>query len=209
MSTSRIEAFSDGVFAIAATLLVLELKVPHVEPGELGGTLLSNWPSYATYVVSFLVIGIIWVNHHAVLERIRKVDRPLLFLNLVFLMAVAVIPFPTALLADYLKAGHDEHLAAAVYGGSMTLMGVTFGSIWAYAVLSGDLLHEGIDPARARRSLWIFAAGNPLYVLAIGASLLSAELALAIYALLALFYMFDVLPELTQQEDVEEGAREP
>ena len=209
MSTSRIEAFSDGVFAIAATLLVLELKVPLVEPGELGGTLLGNWPSYATYVVSFLVIGIIWVNHHAVLERIRKVDRPLLFLNLVFLMAVAVIPFPTALLADYLKAGHDEHLAAAVYGGSMTLMGVTFGSIWAYAVLSGDLLHEGIDPARARRSLWIFAAGNPLYVLAIGASLLSAKLALAIYALLALFYMFDVLPELTQQEDVQEGAREP
>jgi uncharacterized membrane protein len=208
VSTSRIEAFSDGVFAIAATLLVLELKVPHVEPGELGGTLLGNWPSYATYVVSFLGIGIIWVNHHAVLERIRKVDRPLLFLNLVFLMAVAVIPFPTALLADYLKAGHDEHLAAAVYGGSMTLMGVTFGSIWAYAVLSGDLLHEGIDPARARRSLWIFAAGNPLYVLAIGASLLSAKLALAIYALLALFYMFDVLPELTQQEDVEEGARE-
>jgi uncharacterized membrane protein len=208
VSTSRIEAFSDGVFAIAATLLVLELKVPHVEPGELGGTLLGNWPSYATYVVSFLVIGIIWVNHHAVLERIRKVDRPLLFLNLVFLMAVAVIPFPTALLADYLKAGHDEHLAAAVYGGSMTLMGVTFGSIWAYAVLSGDLLHEGIDPARARRSLWIFAAGNPLYVLAIGASLLSAKLALAIYALLALFYMFDVLPELTQQEDVEERARE-
>jgi uncharacterized membrane protein len=209
VSTSRIEAFSDGVFAIAPTLLVLELKVPHVEPGELGGTLLGNWPSYATYVVSFLVIGIIWVNHHAVLERIRKVDRPLLFLNLVFLMAVAVIPFPTALLADYLKAGHDEHLAAAVYGGSMTLMGVTFGSIWAYAVLSGDLLHEGIDPARARRSLWIFAAGNPLYVLAIGASLLSAKLALAIYALLALFYMFDVLPELTQQEDVQEGAREP
>ena len=209
MSTSRIEAFSDGVFAIAATLLVLELKVPHVEPGELGGTLLGNWPSYATYVVSFLVIGIIWVNHHAVLERIRKVDRPLLFLNLVFLMAVAVIPFPTALLAEYLKAGHDEHLAAAVYGGSMTLMGVTFGSIWAYAVLGGDLLHEGIDPARARRSLWIFAAGNPLYVLAIGASLLSAKLALAIYALLALFYMFDVLPELTQQEDVEEGARGP
>jgi uncharacterized membrane protein len=208
VSTSRIEAFSDGVFAIAATLLVLELKVPHVEPGELGGTLLGNWPSYATYVVSFLVIGIIWVNHHAVLERIRKVDRPLLFLNLVFLMAVAVIPFPTALLADYLKAGHDEHLAAAVYGGSMTLMGVTFGSIWAYAVLSGDLLHEGIDPARARRSLWIFAAGNPLYMLAIGASLLSAKLALAIYALLALFYMFDVLPELTQQEAVEEGARE-
>jgi TMEM175 potassium channel family protein len=208
MSTSRTEAFSDGVFAIAATLLVLELKVPQVEPGGLADALLGNWPSYATYVVSFLVIGIIWVNHHAVMERTRKVNRPLLFLNLMFLMAVALIPFPTALLADYLQAGHDERLAAAVYGGSMTLMGVTFGSIWAYVVLSGgDLLHTGVDPVRARRSLWVFAAGNPLYVLAIGASLLSATLALAIYALLALFYLFDVLPPLTQQGDMEEGAR--
>ena len=207
MSTSRTEAFSDGVFAIAATLLVLELKVPQVEPGGLADALLENWPSYATYVVSFLVIGIIWVNHHAVMERIRKVDRPLLFLNLVFLMAVAVIPFPTALLADYLQAGHDERLAAAVYGGSMTLMGVTFGSIWAYAVLRGDLLHKGVDPVRARRSLWIFAVGNPLYVLAIGASLLSATLALAIYALLAFFYLFDVLPPL-KRADMEEGAPE-
>jgi TMEM175 potassium channel family protein len=207
VSTSRTEAFSDGVFAIAATLLVLELKVPQVEPGELADALLGNWPSYATYVVSFLVIGIIWVNHHAVMERISKVDRPLLFLNLVFLMAIALIPFPTALLADYLQASHDEHLAAAVYGGSMALMGVTFGSIWAYAVLSEDLLHEGVDPVLARRSLWIFAAGNPLYVLAIGVSLLSATLALTIYALLALFYMFDVLPPL-KQGDMEEGVRE-
>jgi uncharacterized membrane protein len=207
VGTSRTEAFSDGVFAISATLLVLELKVPQVEPGGLADALLDNWPSYATYVVSFLTIGIIWVNHHAVMERIRKVDRPLLFMNLVFLMAVAVLPFPTALLADYLQAGHDERLAAAVYGGSMTLMGVTFGTIWAYAVLSGDLLHEGIDPTRARRSLWIFAAGNPLYVLATGASLLSATLALTIYALLALFYLFDVLPPL-KQGDMEEGARE-
>ena len=202
MSTSRTETFSDGVFAIAATLLVLELKVPEVEPGGLADALLDNWPSYATYVVSFLVIGIIWVNHHAVMERIRKVNRPLLFLNLVFLMAVALIPFPTALLADYLQAGHDERLAAVVYGGSMTLMGVTFGSMWAYAVLSADLLHEGVDPVRARRSLWIFTAGNPLYVLAIGASLLSATLALAIYALLALFYMFEVLPPLEQQGEL-------
>jgi TMEM175 potassium channel family protein len=209
MSTGRTEAFSDGVFAIAATLLVLELKVPQVGPGGLADALLGNWPSYATYVVSFLVIGIIWVNHHAVMERIRKVNRPLLFLNLMFLMAVALIPFPTALLADYLQAGHDERLAAAVYGGSMTLMGLTFGSIWAYVVLSGDdLLHKGVDPVRARRSLWLFAAGNPLYVLAIGASVLSATLALAIYALLAFFYLFEVLPPLTQQGDMEEGARE-
>ena len=207
MSTSRTEAFSDGIFAIAATLLVLELKVPQVEPGGLADALLESWPSYATYVVSFLTIGIIWVNHHAVLDRIREVNRPLLFMNLMFLMAVAAIPFPTALLGDYLQAGHDERLAAAVYGGTMSLMGVTFGAIWAYAVLSDDLLHARVDRTRARRSLWIFAAGTPLYVLAIGASLLSATLALVIYAVLALFYLFDVLPPL-KQADKEKGATE-
>ncbi len=102
MSTSRTEAFSDGIFAIAATLLVLELKVPQVEPGGLADALLESWPSYATYVVSFLTIGIIWVNHHAVLDRIREVNRPLLFMNLMFLMVVADNLFPTALLGDYL-----------------------------------------------------------------------------------------------------------
>lgn len=206
MSTSRTEAFSDGIFAIAATLLVLELKVPQVEPGGLADALLESWPSYATYVVSFLTIGIIWVNHHAVLDRIREVNRLLLFMNLMFLMAVAAIPFPTALLGDYLQAGHDERLAAAVYGGTMSLMGVTFGAIWAYAVLSDDLLHARVDRTRARRSLWIFAAGTPLYVLAIGASLLSATLALVIYALLALFYLFDVLPPLKQADKEKEAT---
>jgi uncharacterized membrane protein len=206
VSTSRTEAFSDGIFAIAATLLVLELKVPQVEPGGLADALLESWPSYATYVVSFLTIGIIWVNHHAVLDRIREVNRPLLFMNLMFLMAVAAIPFPTALLGDYLQAGHDERLAAAVYGGTMSLMGVTFGAIWAYAVLSDDLLHARVDRTRARRSLWIFAAGTPLYVLAIGASLLSATLALVIYALLALFYLFDVLPPLKQADKEKEAT---
>ena len=208
MNTSRTEAFSDGVFAIAATLLVQETQGPGCRAGRsLGCALIESWPSYATYVVSFLTIGIIWVNHHAVLDRIRNVNRPLLFMNLVFLMAVAAIPFPTALLADYLQAGHDESLAAAVYGGTMAVMGVTFGAIWAYAVLSEDLLHEGVDPERARRSLWIFAAGSPLYVLAIGVSLLSATLALAMYALLALFYLFDALPPL-KQGDEEKGVGE-
>jgi uncharacterized membrane protein len=178
-----LEAFSDGVLAIAATLLVLELHVPAAGHEPLGSALLTQWPAYAAYVVSFMTIGIIWVNHHAVLERIRVVNRPFLFLNLLFLMAVAVIPFPTALLADYLREGHDERLAAAVYGGTMTVMGVSFGVTWAYAVIGG-LLRENVDPDLARRSLWTFALGNPLYLLAIGVSLLSAGLALAIYAAL-------------------------
>ncbi len=150
LNTNRTEAFSDGVFAIAATLLVLELEVPHVEPGGLSDALLERWPSYATYVVSFLTIGIIWVNHHAVMERIKSVDRLLLFLNLVFLMAVAAIPFPTALLADYLQAGHDEGLASAIYGTTMAAMGIAFGIVWAYALLTLFYLFDVLPPLEKR-----------------------------------------------------------
>ena len=140
------------------------------------------------------------------MERISRINRRLLFMNLVFLMMVALIPFPTALLADYLQEGQDERLAAALYSGTMALMRVSFGAMWAYAVLSKDLLlREGVDTDRARRSLWFFAAGAPLYVLAIAVSLISAMLALAINALLALFYMFDVLPPLTEGD--EEGQQ--
>jgi uncharacterized membrane protein len=207
VSTSRTEAFSDGVFAIAATLLVLELKIPHVEAGELLGALLEAWPSYATYAVSFLTIGIIWVNHHTIMDRVMRVDRPLLFINLVFLMLVAAIPFPTALLADYLGEGHDDRLAAAIYGGTMWAMGLAICAIWAY-VVRGGLLQDGVDRALARRSLRIFALGIPAYPLGIGVSVLSAELGLVVYALVALFYMFDVLPPLKQGEE-EEGAEGP
>jgi TMEM175 potassium channel family protein len=202
VNTSRTEAFSDGVFAIAATLLVLELKIPHVEAGELLGALLEAWPSYATYAVSFLTIGIIWVNHHAVLDRVRRVDRTLLFINLVFLMLVAAIPFPTSLLADYLGEGYDDRLAAVIYGGTMWAMGLAICAIWAYVVRSG-LLHQGVDRELARRSLRTFAVGIPAYPLGIAVSVLSAELGLVVYALVALFYMFDVFPSLEQGEGAE------
>jgi uncharacterized membrane protein len=206
MNTSRTEAFSDGVFAIAATLLVLELKIPHVEAGKLLEALLEQWPSYATYAVSFLTIGIIWVNHHTIMDRVRRVDRPLLFINLVFLMLVAAIPFPTALLADYLNEGHDDRLAAAIYGGTMWAMGLAICAIWAY-VVRGGLLREGVDRDLARRSLRIFAVGIPAYPLGVVVSTLNAELGLVVYALVALFYMFDALPPLNQGEE-EKGAGE-
>ena len=211
MNTSRTGAFSDGIFAIAATLLVLELKVPHAGAGELLGALLERWSSYATYAVSFITIGIIWVNHHAIFDRVRSVDRPLLFINLIFLMLVAVIPFPTALLADYLREGHDDRLAAVIYGGTMWLMGLSIVFIWAY-VVRGDLLHEGVDRSLARRSLRNFALGIPAYPLGMGASVLSAKLGLVVYALVAFFYMFDVLPPLWQpghEEGAMAGARIP
>jgi uncharacterized membrane protein len=115
MSTNRMEAFSDGVFAIAITLLVLEIHVPEPGAGQsLGRELLAQWPSYAAFVVSFLTIGIIWINHHAMVRRLRVTDHSILIWNLLLLMTVSALPFTTALMSAYLKQGQGESLAAAV-----------------------------------------------------------------------------------------------
>jgi uncharacterized membrane protein len=184
-SPARTEAFSDGVLAVAITLLVLDLKVPHVE-GNLLAALLQGWLPAAAFVVSFATIGIIWVNHHGIFDRLERVDRTLLYLNLALLMTVVLIPFSTSLLADYLGAGHDSGTAAAVYGLNMSAMGVAFGSIWRHA--TGRGLIAGLDPVAARAFMWRFAVGTPLYVLAVAAALVDARLSLFIYAALAVYY---------------------
>src|ERR1700682_6388018 len=134
---TRAEAFSDGISATAATLLVLDLAVPRPEPTLLDG-FLHEWPAYAAYATSFLTIGIIWVNHHAVLERLERIDREFLFLNVIFLLFVALIPFPTRVLAQYLQSGGSAaHIAAAAYGVAMILMGLTFSLLNYYSAARG------------------------------------------------------------------------
>ena len=119
MPKGRLEAFSDGVIAVAITLLALELPVPDPEAGRsLAHQLVARWSSFAAFVVSFLTIGIIWINHHAMLRRLARVDHGTLVLNLVLLLSVCLLPFSTALMADYLKATDGGRLAAAIYGGS-------------------------------------------------------------------------------------------
>jgi hypothetical protein len=115
MTTRRLEAFADGVFAIAATLLILNVDA-QVRGGEqdLGRRLLHVWPSYAAYAISFLTIGIIWVNHHAVMHQLAGADRTFLFLNVGFLMCVAFIPFPTRLVAEHIReAGYESPMTGA------------------------------------------------------------------------------------------------
>jgi TMEM175 potassium channel family protein len=194
MTSARLEAFSDGVFSIAATLLVLELHVPESSDG-LGSALLAQWPSYVTYATSFGTIGIIWVNHHSLFIHVRQVDRSLLFLNLLLLMTVSVIPFPTALLGRYVTAGDDGHLAGAVYGGVMVLMSVAFSALWFHVTGNPRLINRQLDPRRARRESVLFSAGLLAYVAGIGLSFVSAQVALAVYALVAIFYVFPWLPE--------------
>lgn len=132
MDTNRLEAFSDGVFAIAITLLVLEIKVPP-SGSALGKELLSLWPSYFAYAVSFIVIGAIWINHHAMFDQIVRADHKLLLLNTLHLMLIAFLPFPTAVLAQALHDGANEPLATSFYGGTLTVIGVLVTVMWRYA----------------------------------------------------------------------------
>src|SRR5947207_11336647 len=147
MRSSRLEAFSDGVFAIAATLLVLELRVPPDSP-DVVAALLQLWPAYAAYLVSFLTIGIIWVNHHTLLEHCRQVDRRFLYLNLALLIAVGIVPFPTALVGRYILSDSAASAALVVYGLGGVLIAIALRGVFAYA--SHDARLVG-DAAAARR----------------------------------------------------------
>jgi uncharacterized membrane protein len=200
MSSRRTEAFSDGVFAIAITLLVLDLIVPaRQEAAERGlaHALAGEWPAYFAYLVSFLIIGIIWINHHTVFDKVRLVDRPVLFANLGLLLVVSLIPFPTRLLAEYLTAGSDSHVAAAVYSATMLAMGLAYTALWL--VLTRDAKLLGVDPRAGRMALRRFGIGNVFYLATIGLSFINATATLAVHAALAIYYCFDQLPIVAAQ----------
>ena len=190
-STDRLEIFSDGVIAIAITLLVLDVKVPAAKDGQLIHALLARWPSYVAYVLSFAVIGIIWVSHHSMFERIAQVDRGLLFTNLGLLLGVAFVPFPTALLAEYARqGGSNAHTAAAVYSGTMTVIGLAFLAIWLHLARRPELLAEDSNPANLRRSIRRSLVSPVAYAATIGLAFVSALACLGIYALIASYLAF-------------------
>jgi len=192
--TARLEAFSDGVFAIAITLLVLELRVPDVERGRLWHGLVDEWPQFAAYLSSFFVIGIMWVNHHSMFKQIRRSDRSLLFLNLLLLLWTALLPFPTGLIARNLgEGGIDAKVAEAVYGANLTLAAIAFSLIWAYAVRGRRLIDHDMTPEQERASIARFSIGTFVYAATIGIAFISPELALAMQFLLALYYLFEQL----------------
>ena len=139
-----------------------------------------EWPHYATFVVSFLTIGIIWVNHHGQFHRIAMVDRPLLFLNLLLLMFVVLIPFPTELLASYLHSGSDQHVAAAVYSGTLLVMGLCFAASWRYVASHGQLLTRAISQPELSALIRRNAVGQGVYVVALGLAFVSAPVCCAL-----------------------------
>jgi uncharacterized membrane protein len=194
MESGRLEAFSDGVFAVAITLLALDLAVVHPGHERLIHQLSDHWPSFAAYVVSFLTIGIIWVNHHALCKNIAHVDRPMLFLNLLLLFFVVSIPFATSTIADYLKIhGPDASVAAAIYEGVFLCMGLSFALLFWWSIRR-DHLKEPLPSGAVRSAIVRFGIGNVGYLAAVGIAFVSPAGALLVSGLLAVYYMFEQTP---------------
>jgi TMEM175 potassium channel family protein len=189
VATTRLAAFSDGVLAIAATLLILDV---HARGEPLGHALLHSWPSYAAYATSFATIGIIWVNHHTVIDQLSHVDRRFLFINLFFLMVVAFIPFPTQLVAEHIQAGGaDARDAALTYGFTCTFMALAFGLMWLYAVQERRLLRRDADHRTIAGVTRSFRPGVPLYLGSTLIAFASPAVSVAGYAALAAFYVLE------------------
>jgi uncharacterized membrane protein len=186
--TGRIEAFSDGVFAIAITLLVLEIKIPPVGNGDLALQLMRQWPSYLSFLISFAFIGIMWINHHRLFTHIARSDDLLLILNLLLLLGVIVVPFPTAVLAIHLGQP-DQRAALILYNSTYVFIAVVFNLLWAHAA-SGTrhLLARDVDATSVQRISRQYAFGPALYVICLALSWLSAAASLALNFALACFF---------------------
>lgn len=192
--TTRLEAFSDGVFAIAITLLVLEVKVPSVEEADaVGGVfraLATRWPSYVGYAISFGTLGIMWANHHSMFQYIHRTNRNFLLINIFFLMCISFLPFPTALLAEYLPHVEGRTEATACYGAMLTLIAVAYNLVWWYGVRGGGgrLLGSDIDRRGVATISARYRLGPVGYLVATGLAFLSVPLSLAVHTALALLF---------------------
>jgi uncharacterized membrane protein len=188
--TGRVEAFSDGVFAIAVTLLVLDLKVPH--PADLGpqsllAALTRQWPTFLAYLTSFATILVMWVNHHKMFSHIHRVDDRFLFLNGLLLLFITFVPFPTSLVADYLR--HPEsRVAALIYAGTYEAIAIAFNLLWNYVCASPRLLSPHASLSRVRAIRKQYMTGPILYAIAFALCFYSVSAGLAFCMLLAVYW---------------------
>jgi uncharacterized membrane protein len=191
--TERLLAFSDGVFAIAITLLVLDLRPPESKHGLLTG-LLDLWPHYLSYVFSFVIIGIIWAQHHFIFRQIHRSDHVFLLINLLFLMWIVFLPFPTSILAEYLNYPHDQQTATSVYIGTFFVGVIPFNLLWRYAASDNRLLAHDMDPRVVSKITRSYNLGPVLYLVDFALTFISVPASLIVFGLLALFYAVAPLP---------------
>ena len=187
--TGRVEAFSDGVFAIAITLLILDVHVPRdlPETTTLGDVLLKQWPSYLAFLTSFALIGIMWINHHKLFTLIKRSDHLLLVFNTLLLLGATIVPFTTSLLAEYI--GHSEQrVAAMVYMGNFFVIAIFFNLLWRYAAQGHRLLAYNVSEDEVRSINRAYTLGPPVYLLCFAIAYFSVPLALGVTIALVIFY---------------------
>ena len=189
MGTGRLEAFADGVFAIAATLLILDVTV-HAHGDNLGSAVLHAWPEYAAYAVSFVTIGIMWINHHTCMQQIGVVDRTFLTINLLLLMCIAFVPFPTNLIAENVH-GSGLRAAALTYGVTLTVTSIFYNAFWFYAARGHRLLKPECDPRLIAGISRAYIPGAPIYAIATLVALVSPIASVALFAAIAVFYLLE------------------
>ena len=187
--SNRVEAFSDGVFAIAMTLLILEIRTPdRLGAGQLSHALFALWPSYLAFATSFFTIGVMWMNHHRLFNLIGKSDQTLLAINGLLLFSITFIPFPTALLARYLNHP-DSRIAAILYNAVFLFSALCFQGLLRYASgRDGHLLDAAVDPESVVAVRRQYRFGPLLYILLIGVSCISATASLVFNLVLAMFF---------------------
>jgi uncharacterized membrane protein len=188
--TGRIEVFSDGVFAIPITLLILDIKVPRaadLHGGKLGSALLAQWPSYLSYLTSFITVLIMWMNHHKLFRHILRSDHPFLVLNGLLLMVVTAVPFPTALIAEYMNRDQSR-TAAAVYSGMFLVIAILFRLLWRYASHEHRLLSSRHDAEEVAAITRQYRFGPPLYLIAFLLAFLNVWASVGTCFALALFF---------------------
>jgi len=199
MSKGRVEAFSDGVFAVAATLLIFNVQIDKSAPGGLLAALLAAWPKYAAYVASFLTIGVMWMNHHGLFERIAHLDRALQFTNLLLLMAIVFLPFSTAELGSNILVPIDANTVASLYALNALLIALGFSAVWIYALTHPGLLAANVDREAALRSWPRFAVGTVVYLACVPLAQVSPIAVVIVCAALAVYYVFERLPDIMRQ----------
>jgi uncharacterized membrane protein len=190
MSTSRLETFADGVFAIAATLLILNVDAQVADVPNLGSRLLHIWPSYLAYAVSFVTIGIMWVNHHTVMAQIERADRRFLLATVGLLMCIAFVPFPTRLVAEHIR-GEDAQAAALAYGFTMVATAIMFSVTWFYASRGKRLLRPDADPAVVNGISRSYLPGPWIYLAATLIAFASPTASVLLFMATALFYVLE------------------
>ncbi len=193
METNRLEAFSDGVFAIAITLLIIEVGVPEGS-GSLASRLIDQWPSYLAYALSFATIGVMWANHHNIFALIGRTTHGLVIANLALLLVVAFIPFPTKVLGENLRGAHgepitfaDQRTAALLYNGTFFLMAVAYNTLWQVAAWKNRLIKPGCEEKAAAVSR-VYWPGSPAYVFAIVVAFFSPIGSIVVNTIVMLLY---------------------